>query len=79
MPRPLLLSLALALTPVLFTTACAADPAAQAAVKDIHAAAEVNRPFLAPMRCPPKPFISSVGHCSASEATTRIWGAMVRR
>ncbi|WP_313213176.1 PQQ-dependent sugar dehydrogenase [Stenotrophomonas acidaminiphila] len=33
MPRPLLLSLALALTPVLFTTACAADPAAQAAVK----------------------------------------------
>ena len=46
MPRPLLLSLALALTPVLFTTACAADPAAQAAVKPAQwpfAATEVAR------------------------------------
>ncbi|WP_449467984.1 PQQ-dependent sugar dehydrogenase [Stenotrophomonas humi] len=36
MPRPLLLSMALALTPALFTTACSADPAdpaAEAAVK----------------------------------------------
>lgn len=30
---------------------------ALAALKDIHAAAEVNRPFLAPMRCPPKPWV----------------------
>ena len=46
MPRPLLLCLALGLTPALFTTACAADPAAEAAVKPAQwpfAATEVAR------------------------------------
>ncbi|MBD9536984.1 PQQ-dependent sugar dehydrogenase [Stenotrophomonas sp. STM01] len=49
MPRPLLLSLALAITPALFSTACAADPAdpaAEAAIKPAQwpfAATEVAR------------------------------------
>ena len=36
MSRSLLLGLALGLTPALFTAACAADPAAEAAVKPAH-------------------------------------------